>query len=58
MDTTLALKVRESGFKMKYLADQIGVSSVYFYMCMGGKRTMDRYKQEKLKELLGLPYKY
>lgn len=53
MDTTLRIKVKESGFKMTYLANKLGITKTYFYMCMAGKRNMDPWKQKALKEILG-----
>lgn len=53
MDTLLREKVKASGYKMTYLAKQLGVTKTYFYYCMAGKRNMDQWKQKALKEILG-----
>jgi len=52
METLLKLKIKESGFKHKHLAEKIGVAPNYFYMCMKGIRDLSQDKQSKLKELL------
>jgi plasmid maintenance system antidote protein VapI len=52
METLLRLKVKSSGFKHKHLAEKIGVSPNYFYMCVKGLRELSKDKQTKLKELL------
>lgn len=52
METLLRERIRKSGFKMNYLAEQIGVTKTYFSLCMSGDRTMSKDKQQKLKELL------
>ena len=52
METLLRLKVQQSGFKQKHLAEKIGVAPNYFYMCMKGIRELSAEKQNKLKEIL------
>ena len=52
METLLREKVKKSGFKMNYLAEQIGVTKSYFSLCMNGVRTLSKDKQQKLKSLL------
>lgn len=52
METLLKLKVQESGFKLKHLAEKIGVQPNYFYMCMKGVRDLSKDKQDRLKEIL------
>lgn len=52
METLLRIRVQESGFKHKHLAEQIGVTPNYFYMCVKGLRELSKEKQNKLKSLL------
>lgn len=53
MEETLRERVRASGYKMTYLAKQLGITKEYMYMCLAGKRNMDIWKQKALKEILG-----
>lgn len=45
-------KIKNSGFKIKFLAEKIGVSANYLSMCMAGKRKLSETKQNKLNEIL------
>jgi hypothetical protein len=52
METLLKLKVAKSGFKKKYLAEQLGIKPNYFYMCMKGLRELSKEKQDLLKKII------
>lgn len=52
METLLRERIKKSGFKMNYLAEQIGVTKSYFSLCMSGARNLSKDKQNKLKSLL------
>ena len=52
METILKLKIKSSGIKQNFLAEKIGVSPVYFSMCITGSRIMSDKKQQVLKDLL------
>lgn len=44
--------IEASGFKKKFIAEKIGITPVYFSMCLKGTRELSRKKERKLLELL------
>lgn len=52
MNESLKKKVRDSGFKVKTLAERIGVSPNYLSMCLNGLRLLSEDKIKKLKDFL------
>jgi hypothetical protein len=52
MEPILKEKIKVSGFKKNYLAEYVGVTPCYFYMCLAGTRNLSTKKQDKLKTLL------
>jgi plasmid maintenance system antidote protein VapI len=52
MNESLKIKVRESGFKVYFLADKIGVGKNYLSMCLRGERNLSVYKSSKLTDFL------
>jgi len=52
METILKEKINASGFKKTYLAEQVGVTPNYFYMCLKGTRNLSSKRLLTLKTLL------
>lgn len=52
MNESLKIKARNSGFKVKALAKQIGVSANYLSMCLNGLKTLSPEKEQSLKKFL------
>lgn len=52
MNESLKVKVRDSGFKVKTLAERIGVSANYLSMCLNGLRMLSEDKCKELKDFL------
>lgn len=44
--------IRESGYKIKYLASQIEVSSTMLSLFLSGERNLKDWQIDKLKELV------
>lgn len=52
MNESLKIKARESGFKVKALAEKIGISANYLSMCLNGLKTLSPEKEQALKRFL------
>lgn len=52
METKLKEKINASGFKKTFLAEKVGVTANYFYMCLKGTRNLSTKKLTTLKTLL------
>ncbi|MEY3422412.1 MAG: hypothetical protein RIR48_2726 [Bacteroidota bacterium] len=52
MDEQLKNRIKESGYKNKYLAEQLGITPNFLSMCKSGKRRMSDEKINSLKKLL------
>lgn len=52
MNESLIKKARESGFKVNFLAERIGVKPNYLAMCLRGERNLAEDKCKKLKDFL------
>lgn len=52
MNPSLREKVTASGFKIKALADRIGVKPNYLAMCVRGERNLSDTKAKILKDFL------
>lgn len=44
--------IEASGFKKKFIAQQLGITPVYLSMCIAGTRELSRKKERKLLELI------
>ena len=52
MNNTTKIKVRESGFKVKFLAEKIGIHPVQLSMALRGERSLPNGKEEELTKFL------
>lgn len=52
MNESLKIKARNSGFKVKALAERIGVTPNYLAMCLRGERILSEDKCMALKKFL------
>jgi len=52
MNSSLKKMVRESGFKIGFLAKKIGVSGSMLSMCLSGDRNLSEDKEKALKDFL------
>jgi plasmid maintenance system antidote protein VapI len=52
MNESLKIKIRESGFKINFLASKISVQPNYLSMCLNGERMLSEDKVKILKDFL------
>lgn len=52
MNESLKIKAKNSGFKVKALAERIGVTPNYLSMCLRGERILAENKCIELKKFL------
>ena len=52
MEEKLRQKIKQSGYKKKYLAERLRLSNNYLSMCYTGKRNLSEIKQNELNKLL------
>jgi plasmid maintenance system antidote protein VapI len=52
MEEKIKHKIKESGYKKKYLAERLKISSNYLSMCIKGKRNLSEEKKIELNKLL------
>lgn len=52
MNKSTVTLARQSGFKVKYLADKIGISANRLSMALRGERTIPEEKERELKAFL------
>lgn len=54
MTPEIVEKIKNSGFKKKYIAKKIGITPNYLHLCMTGQRTLSGRKEDSLLKLLAL----
>ena len=52
MEEKLRQKIKQSGYKKKYLAERLRLSNNYLSMCFTGKRNLSETKQNELNDIL------
>ena len=52
MNSNTKTQVRDSGFKIKFLAEKIGIHPVQLSMALRGERTLPNGKEDELKKFL------
>lgn len=52
MNNNTKTLVRESGFKVKFLAEKIGIHPVQLSMALRGERSLPNGKEDELKKFL------
>lgn len=50
----LKISIKESGLKKKWIANKIGVSSVFLSYCLNGKKKLPKDREEQIVKLLKL----